>query len=300
MSTAFNYHYDPVLPWTETRNDDRFMRIVKWILLFFIVIGAIIPWLPSPEAEKQQLKQVAPRLAKLITEKKKKPPAPPPIKKAKKKKLPVKKKPQKKLTKKREQARKQAQKSGLMAMSRDIQDLQSMFDLSSLANKPLQTKTTKKVRKTDSVLTSQATKSSGGVDTSKLSRSTGNTSLAGRTSSKVASNINTTNTSQPRRSSGGANTRTDEELTIIFDKYKGSLEAIYVRALRKDPTLQGKVVFELTISPSGQVVKARIISSELNSKSVERRMVLKVKSFRFPPKSVATVTVTYPVDFLPS
>ena len=89
-------------------------------------------------------------------------------------------------------------------------------------------------------------------------------------------------------------------MTLVFDKYKGALQNIYQRALRKDPTLQGKVVFELTINAAGKVVKCIIISSELGSKSLERRLVSRVKSFRFAAKDVATVTVTMPIDLLPS
>ena len=301
MSLAFNYYSDPVLPWTDTRNDERFSRILKWVLLSFIAIGLIIPWLPSPEAEKKQLKQIAPRLAKLITKKRQQKPK---IAKAKKiKKKTVKKKVKKKIKKKKQaKARKKAQTSGLMAMSRDIQDLQSMFDLSSLSSKkPLRNSRSKKSStKNSSVLSSRAKRNSGGIDTSKLSRSTGNTQLSGRRSSKVSSNLGNTGANIPRRTQSGQNARGLEELTIIFDKYKGALEALYVRALRRDPALQGKVVFELTINASGKVIKCKIVSSELGSKKLERRLIARVKSFRFPSKNVATVTVTYPIDFLPS
>ena len=70
MSYSFqSYYYDPVFPWTSTRNDERFRRLAKWILAIFIIFGLIVPWLPSPEVEQKQLKQVSPRLAKLITQK---------------------------------------------------------------------------------------------------------------------------------------------------------------------------------------------------------------------------------------
>lgn len=300
MSTAFNYYYEPIFPWSSTRNDERFARIVKWILLTFIIFGLIIPWLPSPEVEKKQLKQVSPRLAKLITQKRFQKPKAPKIKSAKKKK--VKKKVKKKAKKKKQaNARKKAQKSGLMAMSSDIQDLQSMFNLSSLSSKkPLRSSQQKNTStKSNSVLSSRAKKSSGGIDTSKLSRTTGDTGLAGRRGTKVSSNLGDTS-NIPRRTRSGKNARSLEELTIVFDKYKGALEAIYVRALRKDPSLEGKVVFELTINSSGKVIKCKIVSSELGLKSLERRLVSRVKSFRFERKNVATVTVTYPIDFLPS
>ena len=307
MSVAFNYYHDPVLPWTDTRNDERYSRILKWMLLAFIVLGLVVPFLPSPEADKKQLKQISPRLAKLITKKRQQKPKIAKAKSIKKKavKKKAKKKAKKKISKKKKaKAKKKAQKSGLMAMQNDIQDLQSMFDLSSLSStKPLRNSRTKaKTSKGSSVLTTKAQRSSGGIDTSKLSRATGNTGLSGRRSSKVSSNIGdgTGRTNIPRRTSSGQSARTLEELTLVFDKYKGALQNIYQRALRKDPTLQGKVVFEITINAAGKVIKCRVISSELNSKSLERRLVSRVKSFRFAAKSVPTITVTMPVDLLPS
>lgn len=308
MSFAFNYYVEPIFPWTSTRNDERFLRVVKWVLLTFILFGAIIPWLPSPEAEKKQLKQISPHLAKLITQKRLQKPKVAKVKSLKKKtvkKKSKKKKAKKKVSKKKQvKAKKKAQQSGLMAMTNDIQDLQSMFDLSSLSTtKPLRnSQTSAKTTKRSSVLSTKATRSSGGIDTSKLSRTTGNTGLAGRQSSKVSSNLGGGNskTNIPRRTSSGQNARGLEELTLVFDKYKGALQNIYQRALRKDPTLRGKVVFELTINAAGKVTKCTIISSELGSKSLERRLISRVKSFRFAAKNVATVTVTMPIDLLPS
>jgi hypothetical protein len=57
---------------------------------------------------------------------------------------------------------------------------------------------------------------------------------------------------------------------------------------------------ELTIAPNGKVVKCRIVSSELSDPLLERKLVTRVKLFRFASKDVAQVTVSYPIDFLPS
>lgn len=300
MSLSLNYYNDPVLPWTSTRNDERFLRITKWVLILFITVGIVIPWLPTPEAEKKPLKQVAPRLAQLITEKRLQKTPPPPVKTVEKK--IVKKKIEPKVAaKKIEKAQEKAKESGLMAMSKDIQDLQSMFDVSSLDSvKPLHNNTASKATRQSSVLVSNATKSSGGIDTSKLSRNTANTALAARQSSNVSSSIDNLKSSNQRQTRSGKNTRPEQELQLVFDRYKGALEQIYMRTLRKDPTLQGKVVFELTISPAGKVIKCRVISSELNSKDLENRLVARIKSFQFANQNVETVTVTYPIDFLPS
>lgn len=57
---------------------------------------------------------------------------------------------------------------------------------------------------------------------------------------------------------------------------------------------------ELTISPTGQVSAVKILSSELGDKKLERKLVLRIKKFKFAKANVAEITVTYPIDFLPS
>ena len=102
-------------------------------------------------------------------------------------------------------------------------------------------------------------------------------------------------------SDGPGPSRTDEEIQIVFDKYKAALYRIYNRELRKNPTLQGKVVLEITIAASGQVTDCKIVSSELNNPELERKLIARVKSFRFKSRpDVDTVVVKYPIDFLPT
>jgi len=56
----------------------------------------------------------------------------------------------------------------------------------------------------------------------------------------------------------------------------------------------------LTIAPSGEVTRVKILSSELGDETLERKLVLKIKRFKFSKASVAEITVTYPIEFLPS
>ena len=62
----------------------------------------------------------------------------------------------------------------------------------------------------------------------------------------------------------------------------------------------GLGVVELTIAPDGTVTTARILSSELGDDKLERKLVLKIKRFKFSSLNVGEITVTYPIDFLPS
>ena len=76
--------------------------------------------------------------------------------------------------------------------------------------------------------------------------------------------------------------------------------SIYNRARRTNPSLKGKIVLEITILPSGKVSNVKIVSSELNDKKLESRLVSRIKLFNFGARDVKAVTVTYPIEFLPS
>jgi len=67
-----------------------------------------------------------------------------------------------------------------------------------------------------------------------------------------------------------------------------------------DPTLEGKLVLRLTIAPSGEVTFCEIISSELEDSELERKLVQRVKLFRFEAKDVEAITTTKPIDFFPA
>ena len=84
-----------------------------------------------------------------------------------------------------------------------------------------------------------------------------------------------------------------------MDKNKGAIFAIYNRALRKDPTLEGKFVFEMLIEPNGAISEVKLISSDLNNKALERRILARIKLIRFPAASVIKTRLNYSFDFLP-
>jgi protein TonB len=86
----------------------------------------------------------------------------------------------------------------------------------------------------------------------------------------------------------------------VFTKNKGAIDAMYARALRDNPALQGKVVIELTIAPSGDITAARVISSELHDPEFENKLVARIRLFKFEAKDVAALTATKPIDFFPA
>ena len=95
--------------------------------------------------------------------------------------------------------------------------------------------------------------------------------------------------------------RTDEEIQIVFDRYKAALYRIYNRELRKDPTLRGKILLRLTIEPNGKVSFCKAESTDLTSPELVAKVVARVKLFNFGSKEgVPKTTILYPIDFLPA
>ena len=161
---------------------------------------------------------------------------------------------------------------------------------------------------TRSLITSNATRGSGGINTAGYSRDTGGGGLAGRSTTLVEGVAGGGGGGGPgggaggtlQRGGDGKASRSIEEIKLVFERNKGAIYAIYNRALREDPTLQGKVVVELKIAPSGQVLDCRVVSSELKDSELERKLLARIKQFDFGAKDVAQMVVTWPVDFLPS
>jgi TonB family protein len=108
------------------------------------------------------------------------------------------------------------------------------------------------------------------------------------------------NARSPSSDRGGTAGRSEEEIAMVFDRNKGAIYALYQRALRVNPMLQGKLVLEFTIAPSGVVTRCRIVSSELHDPALEREIVARVMLFRFQPEKVDPTTATKPIDFFPA
>lgn len=327
------YSHSLTLPWSVSAEDNRrFHRILIIALAITIALGIAIPLAPVFKKPVEQEVQIPPRVAKLIFEKRtepkkpkpkpkpieKKKPAPKPVEKkkpvpvVKKKPLPKKQpKPPPKVAKKilpkkprvsaTELARKKAKSTGLLAMSDTLADLRDQSSVNQLRGaKRLTSGGATAKQTTRSLVTSKISGASGGINTAKLSRSTGSTTLASRTATKVTSPVAPVSKNRKGKGSNRQASRSIEEIQIVFDKNKSAIYSLYNRELRKDPSLQGKLVLRLTIAPSGKVTGVDLISSELSLPSLERKLMQRIKMFNFGAKAVDSVTITYPIDFLPA
>lgn len=295
------------LHWMQRSDDDVFFRkVYRVVLSICLIMGLLVAVIDVPKPDRKEREPLPPRLVKFLEEKKKAPAPKPVVKapvKAKPKPKPIvrpKPKPKKPLTTKQERAREKAKTVGIVGLASMLGDLIETPEVSALVSSKV-SKRGKQAAKNDlSVLTSGVTKGSGGVSTKSLDRRVSTTAVAGRKTTQVHSTAAVATINSERAGKGRKATRSEEEITIVMDRNKGSIYAVYNRELRRNPGLQGRVVLEITIAPSGRVTKVKILSSELKDKKLERKLVSRIKLFNFGAKKVATVTVTYPLEFFPS
>jgi hypothetical protein len=154
------------------------------------------------------------------------------------------------------------------------------------------------------MVTTNAAGSSGGINLADISRDVGGgggQGMGGVEISRVASSIGTGGDSDRPLAAGMSAGRTDEEIQIIFDRYKASLYRLYNRELRKNPTLRGQVVLKLTIEPDGSVSFCIVQFSDMKAPALSQQVVDRVSLFDFGAKEdIVAVTIIYPIDFLPA
>jgi hypothetical protein len=179
-----------------------------------------------------------------------------------------------------------------------------------------------------SLLTSNTPGSSGGINVASLSRSvgggggggggggnggggvgghgtgangSGGGGIGGVGTGRVVSTIAPiTGADRPKSRGGPGPARTDEEIQIVFDRYKASFYRLYNRELRNNPALKGQMVLRLTIEPDGSVSMCALQSTDMDAPDLGAQVVSRVRTINFGAKDVPVVTIVYPIDFLPA
>lgn len=312
MSVLRAHVHDFDLPWDNLRKDRRTLR--KWListLALIFVCGSVMPWLSVPEVEREELEELPPQLARIVMEKPKPIPPPPPPKPEEVKEEPKpteEPKPEPKEEKVIEperqvaDAKEKASISGLLAFKDAFEDMREAVDVSKLEDTAAIQRGAGEAATIDrSILTSKHSTRSAGVNVAALSRETGGVALSGRETTKVDAPEDATGSGGVRKPKVvDQRSRSIEEIRRVFDTNKGAIFAIYNRALRKDPALQGKVVLELVIDPNGQVVDCKVVASDIADQTVIDKIVNRIRLFNFGKRDVRTTTISYPVHFLPT
>ncbi len=298
----------------DSKDNKRFHIITAIVIVIALVIGIGVRYIDVPEDDRRVKPTVPDRIAQFI-KKQPKPKVVPPKPKPKPKPIPKpkpkverEKEEKKPLTKEEKKARAKAEKSGILALVEEFADLIDSSAVDAAVSAKVVSadgaKTAKVGHNTD-VLTAGTSKGSGGVDASQYATTVGTSALSQRELALVQQSlfkedVVINETKEGKKGERGDNVRSEEEVTIVFDQNKGRLQSIYNRERRKTPGLQGKIVFEITVLPEGIVTNVKILKSELDHPALERRLIARIKMFKFGAKDVEPVTVTFPIEFLPS
>jgi TonB family protein len=316
------------LAWTQRPEDEkRFRRIFRSAVGTAIVLGIVFPLLPLPERSRDLIEAVPERFVRLVERKPPPapvPPAPQPVEPVPAVEVPpvaeVAPAPPRTVRERTQiaapaprkpvpDARERAARAGLLPLQNQLALLRDNVAVTKAAQtRNLSGAVGATTRSERALVTAGVAKSSGGINTSTLSRGygAGGGALDGHETAQVEGSFGIAAAgagaaSSPREPrGGGAATRSREDIDLVFDRNKSAIYALYSRALRSNRQLQGKLVLELTIAPSGEVTACQVVSSELGDADLERKLVARVKMFRFEARDVATVTTTKPIDFFPA
>ena len=287
------------LPWSPSEDTERRFRVIlRNLAITATVIAVILPFLPRHKVVTNT-DSLPERVVQLVME----PPPPPPPKKEEKpiEKVPVSKVP---TPPQPVDPRIKASKSGLLANLDDLAALRDQIDLDKFAkNQPNTTDPGDVSQVTRNIISSKAGGTSGGISSPTSSGlASGSGSLKGIYTTQVKDpNLGAGAQAAATRAGGsGKASRSADEIALVFTRNKGAIDAMYARALRDNPALQGKVVIEITIAPSGDITAARIVSTELNDQEFESKLLARIRLFKFDAKDVAALTATKPIDFFPA
>lgn len=306
--------YDFSLPWDASGEEDsRFKRILKRLLLLLLLLALAFPWLPLPEIQREEKERVPPSLAKVLIEQHKvvpPPPPPEPVKQEEKQPEPAetqKAAPEPAPAKEVKKAREKVSKMGVAAFSKELSSLRSSTNVAKLQARNTNVKSGSAAKAARSVLgASSATKTSGGVNSSVMNDTGSGTQLAAKGSTRVESPIGNGSGGGSGASGNGGSHRSSvaggrdmESIRRVFEQHKGAIYALYNRALRSDPGLQGKFVFHIVIEPDGSISSIKLVDSQLEDQRLELKLLARIQMISFGPEDVAATPVNYKFDFMP-
>jgi len=300
-----------LMPWSKDPEDERRHRKIMLVALSFVILLIVIMQLLKKPPEKKQEIVLDEKIAALVVKKK---PEPKPVEQQK----PSETKADNatptgaKQPADVQQARASAETKGVLALKGGFSDLMGDSSESAKMGANARVSNSGSVATGDapqrSVIGSQAAGGSGGINTAGLSRQGVGTGSGGKSITgggvriaRVESATGAGMADDRPLSKGSGPSRTDEEIQIVFDRYKAALYRIYNRELRNDPSLRGKMVLRITIEPDGRVSACSVKSTDLASPVLSKDIVERVLNFNFGPKAgVPALTILYPIDFLPA
>lgn len=307
-----------VMPWARgCEEDQRFRKSLGTSLTASVALAFLFSMVALPIVDRNTADELPERVAKLVRKERTPPPPPKPIEEPI---IPEQEPPEPKLVEElpdepskqpivaeveQPETREQVKSKGILAFRDSFADRADMRPTAQLGSQARVKSAGQDAvgRPQRMMVTTTAPGSSGGINLADISRDVagGGQAIEGVQVSRVASSIGGAEGPDRPLSGGMLAGRTDEEIQIVFDRYKAALYRLYNRELRKDPTLRGQLVLRLTIEPDGTVSFCQLHNSDMDAPFLTQQVVERVTTFDFGAKEdISAVTIIYPIDFLPA
>lgn len=290
----------------ENKQDKLFSRVLSGLIALYLLFGIIVPFIERVEVPREIKEQVPVQLTRVMLKEKeiKEQPKPPEVQE---------KEPEPKLEElptpvpknKRQAAKEQAKSAGLAAMKDDLLSLREAFVIKPKSSELIQEKTAQAEPVKRKLLAAKANEKSQHIAAAQASTTVASDALSTHNTQTVRlaeeERLSDSNHGEllGEGSESLANVRSEVKLRQTLEANKARLYSIYNRALRKNPFLKGKVLFEIEIQPSGKVSKVTIQNSDLADQALERRLMSILRAINFGAEDVDVMTTVWAIEFLP-
>ncbi len=310
-----------VMPWARgCEEDQRFRRSLSASLAASVAVAMLLSVIAIPIREGRQDIELPERVARLVRQERALPPPPPPLPEPVREEVPepepelVDEVPPEPVPASQDtpqvaevpDTREQVRSKGILAFKDSFASRAQLRPTAQLGSEARVSNAGADAsgRPERMMVATSAPGSSGGINLADYSRDfggNGGDGIEGVQLYRAASAIGGGDGPDRPLAAGAAAGRTDEEIQIVFDRYKAALYRLYTRELRRDPTLRGQLVLRLTIEPDGSVSMCELHSASMDAPMLADQVVGRVRSFDFGAKEdIVAVTIIYPIDFLPA
>ena len=288
---------DMVLPWHEQQEQqEKFKRLLKKIIIPIMAFMMVMPLLPDFTGEDAEKEKV---VTKVILEPPKieeTPPPPPDVPK------------EQKTQSKRPDAKPKAGAdvgTSVESLSQQLSALSSTANLKKMQKKNVfvSNEGAKEQSKRALVGANSTNSQSSALKASDVTVTAKGANLVGHQSSNVESAISSIelpSEAEYHYDPSKSAKRDKQSVRRTIERHKGAVYSLYTKALRQNPELQGRFVFEFVIMPDGSIKDMKLVSSELGDRKLEQQMLEKLKQINFGKDDVNPTEINYMFTFLPS
>ncbi|MFC3121470.1 AgmX/PglI C-terminal domain-containing protein [Agaribacter flavus] len=90
-----------------------------------------------------------------------------------------------------------------------------------------------------------------------------------------------------------------DKIRQTLDANKAAVYALYRRALRQDPSIEGKLSVKLVILPDGSLSTVTLVDSELDAPELVEKLLQRIGLINFGVENVTKTELEYAYNFLP-